>query len=485
MFKPLRGYHFKYTLSQERIQWCKGVYNTIGKIVERVGKIPYNTYQYEGPCNIGWWYDDNKVSNNLLDKPTGNVNIAKQQTLTIKSKNNTANYCITGGTAYEILNAKYPQANLRKYVDPTGDIDIVVQSPLVSIVDDIEDTEYEPFVTLFNQDGTTLNNYYRAYMHWIYDKFIEILENINLTTGFEPFDINTEYPARHIPQEHKSDEKGYKYTQVGNCYVVCFLDRIDSNMIKIQLVGKIGMTVDHMVEFIIVIPNEEYNLVASSNQTRNKLSFMNVNSINIQPYNELINDNVSAYLTRYIYPQQLEKYIRNKEIITNKMEKEFLHKSTNHVGRLIYLMELSKYLPLNEKKTILSSLNNTFATTNKDLFNTVFPGNYRDVYNNAYFYFYELKNGKYIINKIKIVDLLAEYSSVFASEFIQSPIKFMGIVVNASAHKSTQKLITKNEIMSKFKHHYFTRKTSNRSPSSTRSLSSNRSNKRITNNYST
>lgn len=482
MFKPLRGHHFKYTLSEERIDWCKGVYSTIGKIVELINQIPYNTYYSEGPCNIGW-YSDAQESINPLDETTSDINIVKQQVLTVKTMNNTANYYITGGTAYELLNAKYPQSNLRKYVDPTGDIDIVVQSPVVNIVDDIEDTPGEPFITLFNQDGTTLNTYYQTFMHWIFDKFVDLLGNIELTKGFQTFDIDLDYPERHIPQDHKTIEKGYKVMQLGNCYVVCFLDRIESKMIKIQLVGKIGSTVDHMVEFIIVIQNEHSNFVASASQTRSALTYMVVNNLNIQPYDELIDDNVSAYLTRYIYPQQLEKYIRNKDKITNQMEKQYLHKSTNHVGRLIYLMEVTKYMKPNEKKKILISLNNTFGKISLDKFNAVFPGNYKKVYDTAYFYYFELKNNKYIIKKIKIVDLLAEYSSMFQSEFNANPFSFMGIVVNASTNKSTQKLTTKNELMSKFKHHYFTRK-----PSTTRSeilkSSSARSKTRKTSNHS-
>lgn len=150
------------------------------------------------------------------------------------------------------------------------------------------------------------------------------------------------------------------------------------------------------------------------------------------------------------------------------MEKQFLHKSTNHVGRLIYLLELARYVKPIERKAILLSFNTVFGVFNKDKFNAVFPGNNKEIYTNAYFYYFELKNGKYVINKIKIVDLLAEYSSVFASDFNPNPLSFMGIVVNASNKTSTQELITKNDITSKY--NYFTRKSADKTASSKETL---------------
>ena len=48
----IRSYDFKYTLSKQRIVWCKNVYNGLSELLPIVKNIKWDSYVFNDNCNI-------------------------------------------------------------------------------------------------------------------------------------------------------------------------------------------------------------------------------------------------------------------------------------------------------------------------------------------------------------------------------------------------------------------------------------------------
>ncbi len=300
---------FKYTLNDKRILFISTIYPYADYFFDLIIKIPFNTYTFKGEVEYYSEYDDKTI--NINCSSTGNPT-----------------YIFFGGCAYELLNKYYKNLDLYKYADPTGDIDVKILPPKI--------TSYEDEANIIFIDKSTgkINAFYSDFTTWIFNKFLSNINSMKvllnkISSNFVEFDI-LEYDE--IPNENKTPDKGYKIEKIDKFYVVGFLTE---NIFKIQIVCKISenniSVIDHMVEILIPTAtpgNDEFDPSFTGYKQKNIQQIsISGNTYNIDNFNSLIDDNIVSYLSR-------------KNVYGQINENEYIHKSLNHVARLLYLYEL-------------------------------------------------------------------------------------------------------------------------------------------------
>jgi hypothetical protein len=321
LLKNIKPTDFKYTLNEQRRIWIMNMYPNADIFLNSVIEIPFNKYTYDGPCE--YTITESSSSFNPNKKNTSNNN-----EIVIRNINTLSNptYWIAGGCVYELLTRYYKNVDLYEYCDPTGDIDVTLYPPKIttSIIDDV-----------YFMNNEKINTFYDNFIKWVLYNLIENLKTHEsqldeLFPNLVDFDIN-EY--EDIPNKNKNNDLGYSVTKMGKLFIVSFLNDTNS-MFKIQIVCKINdqsiLVIDHVTEIIIALPEDSIFYSPSSDDygdhsnNYTTLIFSDTSKINIQSFNTLINDNVSAYIER------IESYNNN----------EFMHKAINHVARIFYLFEL-------------------------------------------------------------------------------------------------------------------------------------------------
>ena len=353
---------FKYTLNQDRKLWIRAIYPYIDIFLQSIREIPFQTYSYDG---IAY------VKNTETDKIE--LHSCNTQTLPI--------YYFSGGTVYELLNKKYQNLDLYSFCDPTGDVDVTLFPPKI--------TEYYDGYTVFLNEENIMSPFYKDFIEWSFDK---ITENISKNTNnldemfptAVPFDIE-EY--NEIEDKYKTAELGYKTVKIGNLYVVSFLNE-SRTMFKIQIVCKIEenmiSVIDHIMEIIIPLPENDYVNSPASDSYKidyDIIEFSEHNKYNIQPLQNLISDNINAYIERK------ESY---------KYEK-YIHKVINHVARLFYLYEL---FYKNEQLFQGKRLNLLFITKQNE--KQIMPD----------FLYYNIVGGKFNKISVSVKNFLSAYYSI-------------------------------------------------------------------------
>jgi len=353
---------FKYTLNENRKLWIRAIYPYIDIFLQCIREIPFQSYSYDGIAYV------KNIETNEIESHKCNT-----QTLPI--------YFFSGGTVYEILNNKYQNIDLYSFCDPTGDIDVALYPPKI--------TDYNDGYTVFLNEENIMSPFYRDFIEWTFDK---ITENIsrnsnNLDEMFPtavPFDIE-EY--NEIEDKYKTAELGYKTAKVGNLYVVAFLNE-SREMFKIQIVCKITentvSVIDHIMEIIIPLPeNDNFNTPAADGYKINYdiIEFSKNNKYNIQPLQNLISDNINAYIKR----KQSYQY------------DEHIHKVINHIARLFYLYEL---FYKNEEVFQINKLNLLFI--NKENENEIMPE----------FLYYNIVGGNFNKISVSVKNFLSAYYSI-------------------------------------------------------------------------
>jgi len=294
---------FKYTNDDLRISWVKTFYPHLGKLVSAIQNIDYKSYTYNGECNYIIVYDDDRHTE-LGD------------TIVIDVKRDTLDYSFFGGICYELLNDSSKNIPLlSEYVDPKGDIDVMVEIP-IPVPDNVTLDKWEmdnPVngckCELIDMRGN-LNPYYRDIALWIHRTFVEIVAQLQLDIpNSVDFDIR-EYYIR--------DTFDFREEIIGKSHVIMYVE--DGHTIKIQLVYKIlseygNAVIDHVVEFLI-----------TTNQSKRARQLTIKDSVvNVQSMLDLFIDNFEAHQKRtsFILKGYVSKY----------------HKPINHTCRILYLFE--------------------------------------------------------------------------------------------------------------------------------------------------
>jgi hypothetical protein len=360
---------FKYTIDPSRIFWVKTFYPHLGKLVSAIQNIDYKSYTYNGDCNyIIVFGDDRKTE--------------VGDTIVIDVKRDTLNYSFFGGICYELLNdSSKNRPSLSDYVDPTGDIDVIVEIPIPvpdkdtldiwEMVNPIDGCKCE----LIDMLGY-LNPYYRDIALWIHITFVEIVAQLQLDIpNSVDFDIGEYYIQNTFD---------FREEIVGKSHVIMYVE--GGHTIKIQLIYKIvsedgGIAViDHVVEFLIT--------TSQSKQARQLTIKDSV--VNIQSMLDLFIDNFEAHQKRtsFILKGDVSKY----------------HKPINHTCRILYLFE---YMTRNRLESY--DWLNSFKRKIIDPFKS------HRAYNtfNGSLIYYKIIKGVFKLDYLSLDDIINAYCHIF------------------------------------------------------------------------
>ncbi len=365
---PLKDSDFKYTQSQDRILWTKNVFPIGHYIADAVMKIPWKKYSYQGSCNL--WKDNVDVeesnSYTTFTRKAGTPTYVKETIPLFAKYESSPGFYFFGGSVYELMNTLYRNEadlpDLHSYVDPTGDLDIIVIPPTFNTTDEYDLEEYkvyffeslqpstnasniEPQETqgcvdqsknynagnrvvheVVTRDSRRYNNFLDHFTSWIMDQFATNIKNMKKGTLFSSLFGNT------VPFNLENDAEGRFADSViciDNIKIVrSFLPYMSK--IKIQLIAKFtGMTrSDHICEFLIHVPNNVDDYMGSLNQyTKNHDSdYLILKGIPMSNFKELINGNMDAMKNRFGFYK----------------DPKYRHKFYNHVGRMLYLQKFLK-----------------------------------------------------------------------------------------------------------------------------------------------
>ena len=344
---------FKYTFSKNRIKWIKNIYPYSYIFLEIPGLIDWSHFHYRGPCQI-CIRNEEEGEEKEEGVPTFNQNLdvvddndSVTHSTGVASSTNDLPKCIFfGGCVYEILSRKYPNVNLNQFIDPTGDVDVALFLPKIQILNDnIEQPPRKLGQSSYifvksdktnETEPTWLNSYICALGKWL----VESIYNILISEFEIPDKIRTMFPNieefefnrySELKDYYRKPELGFNLMNIHNLiYIASF---ITGNMYKIQIIMKIGNEIDHVFEFVYSgLTSTSYTVNDDGvgftiTKTRPFVS-ININEItyNIEVVSNLIEGNLDAYL------------YRNK-VIYDKTKSSY-HKALNHVGRLLYLLEL-------------------------------------------------------------------------------------------------------------------------------------------------
>lgn len=455
----LHNYNFKYTVSKERIVWCKNVYNGLSRLISIVKNIRWEEYEFNDECEISLMEEDDIYSAPKLKR--------------MHTKPATLKYEILGGATYELLNKiNYPNVNLRDFMDPTGDADITITMPTLYNDEISEDEDfYDVAIPLLESDGR-MHTYLRTTIEWCFNKILEQLNMHDLSALFPnsvPFDI-AEYSE--IPIESRVSDLIFRDVIIPNshCHLVSFYAS-NMNLFKIQLVIKIAdsnvVKIDHLIEFIFndfmytkTYDNKNYivNIIHFPNFQGKQIELdycKDLQTPNISGDKCDIEYNINNLST--LFKSNFNAYEFRQGVFIKK--KNEYHKAINHIGRIIYLLELVINITKYEKyKKIFKATLQSFFTDIKFI-NSLLAGSQKKedappdfvineknelkfvmpkmrkltkeendiIYQNLHLFFYKIgDNYKVKIIKIKVADFLSMYLSKLAPPSISRFITFAG-----------------------------------------------------------
>ena len=220
-------------------------------------------------------------------------------------------YFLFGGYVYELLNKEY--GGLERFLDPTGDVDVRINTPVVKL------SERDKFTEVYNfwyedENYTKLNDIIDKYSSYLFSAVLSKVSQMQIDNTVD-FDIK------------EDDDEGdvVDFVKVGNVYVakVC-----NSFSLKIQVVCKFSNMdkPDHLFEMVWSVTKdpigEDSEYLKHYKETNPKME-----GVFVQDLKSLIIDNVGSANDR------ISLYGTVKQ-----------HKWFNHIQRLKYLNHIFKDL---------------------------------------------------------------------------------------------------------------------------------------------
>jgi hypothetical protein len=306
---------FKYTIDPDRITWTKNAYNAGLHLFDLVKSIPWETYLFDNYSSMWFQNEDDTFS------------IKPFKVTAYYPKNHFSPYKLAGGSLYEYINLCQPlhNRNLRQFVDPTGDIDVFMNTPKME-----SDRKLDPVQCYYEEDGITLNTYMNDLTTWlmrqVQHKINEILFVFDNT---EPFDYTETYETQSFADLH---------VPIGNLWLV----RVkNGNMVKIQLLCKyIDCEPDHILEFVFILVRTAEKAAGLSYK---KPSSMIINGMHCQTYENLIDDNIDSMTNRIVLhdPELVHVEMGERQPVSFMSG----HKWMNHVQRMKWINYNTSIIP--------------------------------------------------------------------------------------------------------------------------------------------
>jgi len=327
---------FKFTSNEKRMKFIEHSYPFRKQLLQMPGNIHKLEFDINDKLNV-IHVVDNTTSVNQID-------ITEREVKDIQySCSNTGSYRIIGGAVFELLNMKYNKVDLFKYTDLTNDIDVAVILPEVKITTHSTELQNEfnsMQIRFYDIDNNTINNFYRNYINWYFKGIVEetkTMLQINPPTNlFVEFDIN-EYKIHNMGDRNNiSSSVLFLSYKIENIYVIGFFNPAmnnDNADYRFQIVCKYKDNnveiIDHMLEFIIPLPNVN----SSEDDDFNPIS----DSYSPSGYDTIEIDDIK-YITRNIYSEVGPLF--DAMLAWSDTKPDFYFKEINYTGRFLYLLEL-------------------------------------------------------------------------------------------------------------------------------------------------
>lgn len=361
----LKNSDFKYTGSADRILWTKNVFPIGEYIAKAIMNIPWKTYTFVGETTLWVQTDQNNNNNNRGFQLSQGKETFERRTVPVRASypEDNPGYYFFGGSVYELMNTLYRNdhdvPDLHSYVDPTGDMDVLVNYPKFRFLKNQDPMDYAAyfFETLpaknntnkkvaeplesrgchkerignympNNQiskqnvvrDGRRYSEFIEHFTDWILDELAEQILSLKKGTLFDSLFGNT------IPFNIENDAEG------ANADTVICVDNLkiarsflpSMNLIKIQLIAKFtGMTKsDHICELLIRMNDMPEGMETLTSLTKNpKDEYHILKGVPMSNFKELISGNVNS--------------IKNRKIAYAVPNSR--HKFYNHVQRMLYI----------------------------------------------------------------------------------------------------------------------------------------------------
>ena len=325
----LKDTDFRYTRSAQRIDWTKNAYSIGPYFIDMIRSIRWNEYGFKGDATF--------TSPAVLVEGGKKIKETEVRSIPVTaSLSGPFSFYFFGGCVYEILNSELPtpppgsRPSLRDYVDPTGDVDVLVSMPTVRFDDKTIGDEVDDYFLKPGDDGTpVLNEVLDDYSKWLLTQIQTWLEELQKKPIFDRLFGNT------VAFDHKANKNDETFhadisVRIGNLWLVR-VPLLDSGMLKIQIAVQFeGTEPDHILECVIPIeskPENGFVLNRSVYEFQKKYFVLN-ETLPLQSYCSLIEDNRNAMLARYKFAK----------------DEDSRHKFFNHIGRMQYLNQLFQFI---------------------------------------------------------------------------------------------------------------------------------------------
>jgi hypothetical protein len=321
--KKLRGgvapnsIHYKYTNDIKRGQWVDTIYPYGGVIISILPKIRWKSFHYEGQLLIEIEDDTLAGGGGFKYKNPDNTEIKKlYDTMGHTLPLSEPPYEVFGGAACELWGRKIPDIPIHAFVDSTGDIDVMVSTPIIvpenAFLQEFaaERGIYTLHPLMVYEGKYTL--YGDSFSRWL---FHEVVEHFSLVAG----QFNISELDLPLPEEHSETVLGDLHATVGNLLFSRFITYdSDSPTIKIQITTKVlPNTVGDIIEF----------LISYDGAVRHYQSKFTVDGIYVdEPYRILVNQ---------------VRALEGRSVFKNK---RYSYKFDNHCARVLYLATLTRFL---------------------------------------------------------------------------------------------------------------------------------------------
>jgi hypothetical protein len=310
VLSPLK---YKYTDLKTRLIWIENLYPIGHAIVDKISKIKWNEYKYEGITLCEKIYDEEK-----------DEEINEEMYLEGKGQLNSKAYSFFGGAACELYSKYYPEAgNINDLVDPTSDIDVKITSPFFEPYDISSDS-----INLILIKENQYTNIIKHYTEWLFNEIVNICNNIK--KYFNPIIFT-------LPDINDSEETILSDLSVNIGPMLITRSLLNKQgMIKIQVSTKIGDISDHFIEFVLPLPTSRRVELGGKTEDRSIIKLDNI----------LIKEPIVLFRKQF-------------EALTNRYTKDvesniYKHKFYNHCGRVLYMSRLLKYMKDNKKLRLIS-----------------------------------------------------------------------------------------------------------------------------------
>ena len=392
---PVKDSDFKYTIDSDRILWTKNVFPVAEYIIQAIQNIPWSTYSFD--ANSYLW----KVSGTTFESEEVGVT-------TVPLAAGESRYYYFGGSVYEIMNRLYNRTNmpsLHTYVDPTGDLDVMLILPHIRLQPGKSLDTYLPYFFHqlpyeqqrrplpsqvwgppaasgnINRGNSNNNNNGRANQPLAEPPEISGCPNNVFTGNNATQQVVVRDPRRYtqfiehytdwIMDQFANNLKAYKR---GGLFDLLFGNTIPFNLendaegryadrilcignlkvvrsylpymglIKIQLIARFtGMTrSDHICEFLLDMPYRPDGRKSLTKYQSHQHKFHILKGFPLSNFTELVRGNIDSLINRY-----------------SLYRGDSRHKFYNHVGRMQYLHDffrtnLNAYYEKDEAKLSLS-----------------------------------------------------------------------------------------------------------------------------------